>query len=186
MATSSTIKRVRKNAEDTLAKATELAWAAGFFDGEGSVSVVQKPRGTYWYPLVQVGNRERGPVERFKEIVGTGFIFKRKQDGFNMWVAAARKAEETLVQILPYLINKKRQAELALLARTYYSEQRKGVDLVSIARQIRSLNSKKGRRLEIRPLSEEANLIGSQPTYRPVRSRDNITERINRPRGLQS
>ena len=100
-----------------MAKPTELAWAAGFFDGEGSVSVVQRPHGTYWYPLVQVGNKEMGPVERFREIIGTGFIFTRRQDGFNMWVAASKKAEKTLVQIIPYLVNKKKQAELALLAR---------------------------------------------------------------------
>lgn len=116
---------------------------------------MQKPHGTYWYPLVQVGNRERGPIDRFREIIGTGFIFTRRQDGFNMWVAASKKAEKTLIQIVPYLVNKKKQAELARLARKFYSEDRKDIDMASIARQIRSSNSKKGRRLPIRPFPEK-------------------------------
>jgi hypothetical protein len=138
-----------------LPKETDLAWAAGFFDGEGSVSVVQRPHGTYWYPLVQVGNKDGTTVERFREIVGTGFTFRRRQDGFNMWVASSKKAEHALVQIIPYLINKGKQAELALLARKYYSEGRREIDLVQIAREIRMLNSKKGRRLAIPHVREQ-------------------------------
>ena len=69
-----------------MTRSTELAWAAGFLDGEGSISVVQYPGRYSWYPLAQVGNKERKPVERFREIVGTGFMFKRRQDGFYMGV----------------------------------------------------------------------------------------------------
>lgn len=110
------------------------------------VSVLTEPIGI---DLVQAGNKEMVPVERFREIVGTGFIFRRRQDGFNMWVAASKKAEHALVQMIRYLVNKRRQAELALLARKYYSEGRREIDLAQIAREIRMLNSKKGRRLEI-------------------------------------
>ncbi|OLB68611.1 hypothetical protein AUI06_10355 [archaeon 13_2_20CM_2_52_21] len=130
-------------------KEIELAWAAGFFDGEGSISVVQRPHRDYWYPLVQVGNKERTPIERFRGIIGTGFIFTRRQDRFNMWVAASKKAEHALVQIVPYLVVKQKQAQLVLLARKYYSDGRRDIDLVQIAREIRMLNSKKGRRLQI-------------------------------------
>jgi hypothetical protein len=65
----------------------------------------QQPRKNYWYPLIQVRNEERIPVERFKEIVGTGFPFTGRQDEFNMWVAASRKAEHALVQIAPQFVN---------------------------------------------------------------------------------
>ncbi len=140
-----------------MASETELAWAAGFFDGEGSVSVVRRsPRGRYWYPLVQVGNRERSPIERFKEIVGAGFIYTRHQDGFHMWGAASRKAEKVLLQIIPYLVNKRKQAELALLSRKYYTENRTEINLALIAAKVRSLNSKKGRRNEILGFDEKA------------------------------
>jgi len=66
-----------------------------------------------------------------------------------MWVAASKKAEHALVQIVPYLVVKQKQAQLVLLARKYYSDGRRDIDLVQIAREIRMLNSKKGRRLQI-------------------------------------
>jgi len=117
--------------------------------GKGRLALFNVLTGTIGYPLVQVGNKERTPIERFRGIIGTGFIFTRRQDRFNMWVAASKKAEHALVQIVPYLVVKHKQAQLALLARKYYSDGRRDIDLVQIAREIRMLNSKKGRRLQI-------------------------------------
>jgi hypothetical protein len=48
----------------------ELAWAAGFFDGEGCFSF--SPAGRY--VCVSVGQTEREPLDRFKRAVGFGNV----------------------------------------------------------------------------------------------------------------
>ena len=49
----------------------EIAWAAGFFDGEGCFSYIQKAR----YVCLRIGQSELEPLERFREAVGLGKIY---------------------------------------------------------------------------------------------------------------
>ena len=44
----------------------ELAWAAGFFDGEGCFSFTEKAR----FACVAIGQVDREPLERFRDAVG--------------------------------------------------------------------------------------------------------------------
>jgi hypothetical protein len=55
----------------------ELAWAAGFFDGEGHVgiSTQEEPSGTYRYPILIINQTDRRPLERFQHAVGIGRIY---------------------------------------------------------------------------------------------------------------
>lgn len=48
----------------------ELAWAAGFFDGEGSIGVIRRD-GTLH---VQIGQNDPRPLDRFARAVGTGQV----------------------------------------------------------------------------------------------------------------
>jgi len=65
----------------------ELAWAAGFFDGEGHVSVIQstpRPRDTrsYFHPALVVTQGDPGPLERFRAAVcGIGKVLGPYQTG---------------------------------------------------------------------------------------------------------
>ena len=45
-----------------------LAWAAGFFDGEGYVACVPRARG--WRLVLRVDQAQPGPLYRFQEAVG--------------------------------------------------------------------------------------------------------------------
>lgn len=60
-----------------IASREDRAWAAGFFDGEGCVSVsMQSPHSKYSYPKVTAALAQvhKGPLERFKGIAGMGNI----------------------------------------------------------------------------------------------------------------
>lgn len=53
---------------------TELAWAAGFFDGEGCTSVKRSKDRKNIQLLVQVAQTDKRPLERFVKAVGFGNI----------------------------------------------------------------------------------------------------------------
>ena len=104
-----------------MSKETDLAWAAGFIDGEGCIILYQgKP--TYVLKLT-VTNTDLRSLERLKEIFGVGTISIRQRSGqrrpcWNYYLAA-RKAEQALRQVEPYLFTKKVQCQIGLLSRKY-------------------------------------------------------------------
>lgn len=86
----------------------ELAWAAGFFDGEGSLvlrhQVVHRKSGTYEYmrPLVSIGQVDPEVLHRFRKAVGVGFVDGPYQTKHrDVWKYRAQKFEEVqMVMIL--------------------------------------------------------------------------------------
>jgi len=105
-----------------------LAWAAGFFDGEGYVTIQErnskingkKYRGYY----LRVGLKHVAPepvYELQKLFGGTIRVESRKfnKDGCNRknihaWQVSCQQAKECLIQMMPYLINKIQVAELGI------------------------------------------------------------------------
>lgn len=59
---------------DTSAVTTELAWAAGFFDGEGSTGSYPNKPGGPPYPRVQIKQSDREVLDRFHSAVGVGHV----------------------------------------------------------------------------------------------------------------
>ena len=55
---------------------TELAWAAGFFDGEGSIcSTARKTKhGDSYHMIVSISQTDPRPLERFRLAVGMGKV----------------------------------------------------------------------------------------------------------------
>jgi len=49
---------------------TELAWAAGFFDGEGSIGLRQQTGRPCPYPTISIGQVDPRPLERFQRAIG--------------------------------------------------------------------------------------------------------------------
>ena len=99
---------------------TQYAWAAGMFDGEGCV-VIRKPSASVRAFVVQlsVEGIHRPGIEHFARIAGVGTVHPDRystKKGRQKWVwqAAARKAEKVLRAMLPYLIIKRKEVELAL------------------------------------------------------------------------
>lgn len=104
----------------------DLAYIAGFFDGEGSINLlksIRRRKKANWcaeYTLtVAMGQKDGETLDWIKDNLG-GNICKIKRDGSYFWYQSNRKAETFLRIILPYLKYKKPQAELAL---KFYDER---------------------------------------------------------------
>lgn len=111
---------------------TELAWAAGFFDGEGWIGALSKPSG--WVRLsmtvVQTGPADRPPAAllRFQEAVGgRGHIYSRgpsnRLGDKPIWSWSSEKLDDVrqvVALLLPYLTVKVDQVEIALARRAEY------------------------------------------------------------------
>ena len=111
----------------------KLAWAAGFFDGEGCVSIakpVNSPNGDgkkyHSYQLqIIVAQRDRRPMDALVGLFGGG-ITPVKIHGSTYWYFRrhGRKATPILQAILPFLVLKREQAELAIRFQKFHDETR--------------------------------------------------------------
>lgn len=108
-----------------MATELEIAWAAGFFDGEGTVTIRRgrSGKGVYGrktYGLyMRVSQVEREPLDKFTQIFGTGSTSKSRQYDasrypYHDWCAAGTSAAMILSRMLPYLTVKRERALLGL------------------------------------------------------------------------
>lgn len=105
----------------------ELGWAAGILDGEGCIHLYHATalKKYHTYVLqVSISNTSLVLLHRFAEIVGEGRVNRLTRQPAKdthrqqwVWMVAARKAETVLTMLLPYLVNKRPEAELALRSR---------------------------------------------------------------------
>lgn len=110
----------------------DLAWAAGFIDADGTITIRRsaQSRPETGHPsisiqhqaLVQVGQRDypenRKAIEKLHSMFG-GYRskYKHSQEGRNdmvTWGVASQKAVSCIEQILPYLVIKKLNGEIVL------------------------------------------------------------------------
>lgn len=90
----------------------EIAWCAGFFDGEGCIALYHN--GKQWLTMVTLTQRDEMPIIIFeKQFGGKRFMTGPKRDAIRL---SFRKleAQEMLSTLLPYLIVKRTQAVLLL------------------------------------------------------------------------
>lgn len=101
----------------------ELAWAAGFFDGEGStyfqIRTQQKGRQRqYGYLAAAVHQTHREVLDRFQEAVGLGIVYgpykqkKAQWNDFWRYIAHGDEADAVLKLLWPYLGSVKRDQAL--------------------------------------------------------------------------
>ena len=101
--------------KENIQKQIELSYLAGFFDGEGSIFLAKnKPRGSsvnYIYHLVvSAGNKNYEVLKKLKDLFG-GSIYKCSD--VYKWGTTTRQAQLAAKTLKPYLIIKRKQAELA-------------------------------------------------------------------------
>lgn len=94
-----------------------IHYFAGFFDGEGCISVTNPKRGV----RVVLTNTNLHVLKAFVDYFKLGKISMKKRtekDKYNkicyMWICWNRDAEKFLQEITPFLVIKKREGELAL------------------------------------------------------------------------
>lgn len=106
-----------------MSKSHKYAWAAGFIDGDGYISI-QRRKTVYkdkvyrgHYLRVGVNHVASEPLEELQKLFG-GTLKPRKTYGNRKpqlrWQINCSKAAEVLEQILPYMINKVEAAKIGL------------------------------------------------------------------------
>lgn len=95
----------------------EAAYLAGFFDGEGCVGAYM--RGDKVVLRLAVGNTHRPSLDRIQRAFGgsTCPINQKKRPRNKpqwQWSITGQRAKDALAVMLPYLLTKKAQAEIAL------------------------------------------------------------------------
>lgn len=84
---------------------TELAWAAGLFDGEGWIGINKLPSGHYLRMALMSTSKEL--VDRFHSTIGVGkingpYIVKDHKPAYQ-WRASSKEAEQVIELLSPYL-----------------------------------------------------------------------------------
>ena len=108
-------------------KRTDLAWAAGFIDGDGCITITKN--GNAHTLRVQVDSTTRKPLEKLVsdlggKINGPYMSRSKHKDSYNRrpistWVLNGVAAKEILGKLLPYLVNKKSQAAIGISLQTW-------------------------------------------------------------------
>jgi hypothetical protein len=113
--------------------ATDLAWAAGFLDGEGHFGAY--PR---YVSLEALQTGTRAPLVKLQEMFGGALNERRGQRTGHVWkLSSPLGVRRALMLLLPYLVGKRRQGELLLLSSMTYTGQR-GVRLEPEALKLRA------------------------------------------------
>lgn len=110
-----------------MSRETDLAWAAGLFDGEGSIGIywVKNPTslgGGCYQLTMTLGMTDEETVEEFHHIIGIGVTKawpRSKQDPkkwklMYRWSTGAKQAQRGLRLLLPFLRLKQVQARIAI------------------------------------------------------------------------
>jgi hypothetical protein len=94
-----------------------IAWAAGLFEGEGSISIDKRND----VPALHMSMTDKDVVERFAEIVGVGSITHRPYEPPLKeqwaWQASGTNAVNVLNELLPWLGARRRARAEEVLAR---------------------------------------------------------------------
>lgn len=105
-----------------------VAWAAGFFDGEGHIRIAKhSKRGSYMLSISAVQATPE-PIELLQKLFG-GTAHKRVKSYRGAlkvmftWQASSKLAEGILMEMLPYLVVKRDEAELAFEFRRTFRPQ---------------------------------------------------------------
>jgi hypothetical protein len=104
----------------------KVIYIAGFFDGEGCIVINVNQTG-YAYVQCIIGQRNPEPLELIKEVFGGGAVRKvtaGKNGQHHSLNVNGYKAYTMLAELLPYLIVKRSQAELAIQFRIADEEER--------------------------------------------------------------
>jgi len=95
-----------------------VCWAAGFFDGEGSIGIRKDSKTRHYYLHLTVAQVDVASLQVIQSLFG-GRINQRekrteKRRAISSWRLASQGARQVLEALLPFLIVKRRQAELAI------------------------------------------------------------------------
>ena len=137
---------------------TDLAYAAGIMDGEGSIGIYcnsSNPKSPSHRMRVRVTNTDRWLVNWLKASFGGTVGINKVRPGHNWkqmwyWTVSCHKAVGVLKDLLPYLHMKRPQAELAI---EFQKTRRRGVKPTGANRENADTMAAKMKKLNTRGLT---------------------------------
>ena len=96
---------------------TEISYIAGFFDGEGCVRIKKANQGgNSYYIIAHITNTNQKILKKVQDYFGGNTRLQEKgvNKGIYNWCITSSEASDFLKTLLPFLIEKKEQAELAI------------------------------------------------------------------------
>lgn len=105
-----------------MSRTHEVAWAAGFFDGEGYITIQERhhPKYVGFYLRIGINHVAIEPLLEIQKLFG-GKIEKQNPEKVvgnrkprHRWTLSTSMAAEVLKQMMPYFKNKNKVAEIAL------------------------------------------------------------------------
>jgi hypothetical protein len=111
----------------------QAAWLAGLIDGEGCISIWRERRegnrsGFRYYAMVHIANTNRGLLDAIAKVIpGEVYLKDARKKLANhkplfMFAVSRRALSPVLTRIAPFLVIKKRQAEIAMQFRRVIEE----------------------------------------------------------------
>ena len=106
----------------------QKAYLAGIIDGEGSLTIVKNKSGKLW-PILSITQKNPQLLYWIKNTIGHGYICRRKRDIYHFYLRRQSLIKDLLGLIKPYLILKRKQAEILIqfcenrLKNRYYTKQ---------------------------------------------------------------
>jgi hypothetical protein len=99
---------------------TDIAWAAGFFDGEGSTTLYSKPRksmDTVRIPVMSITQVNRTTLERFQRIVFElgrlyGPYYRKKGKPQHLWRTTKLADAQAVASLLWKFLTPEKQAQI--------------------------------------------------------------------------
>ena len=111
-----------------MSKSHRLAWAAGFIDGDGFITIQNRNQNIngkqYKGHYLRLGACQANlvPLEELQKLFGGSIRIKNSgpnKEGYNrkthwVWQCSTQAASSAIKQLMPYLLHKNKVAELAL------------------------------------------------------------------------
>lgn len=109
----------------TRAKEVQYAWAAGFIDGDGFISIERSRESLT--AKIEATQAIEDPLLILRDLFGGTLTVKTNKYGkYLCWRVRGDNAEMALKAMLPYLVNKRRQAEIVIEFKNTIKSKRSG------------------------------------------------------------
>jgi hypothetical protein len=112
----------------------QIAYLAGIIDGEGCIYIQRRKTKCGWsyFPRFQVTNTNRNLMEWIKNTFG-GLIYDKPRKHINPkwkmqieWFTTRELLDKLLIFIIPYLVIKRKQAEIMIEFRNSFKKTKRG------------------------------------------------------------
>lgn len=130
----------------------ELPYVAGFFDGEGCIALTRHRSGQFQFNI-SLSQKHREVLDRVQETFG-GSVYAMRLGEYYQWRIGGWKAHGVLVQLMPWLIVKRSQAEVIL--EVYGESRRFTQDDYELLRRLKDIRTGASRDAEALQKAQEA------------------------------